>query len=280
MSVIVLTMGDRLRELDELVESLASQQPFDGVLVGNGITPPTYDGWRSIVLTENVGISAGRGHGAANATGDLLAFIDDDAKNLTPDLFARTTSAFAEDPNLGAIAMRVVVEGTDRSPSEWQPRIRGRKQHTPGDVTAFHGAAHVVRATAYQQVGGYPDNFWYAHEETDLAWRILDTGQRIAYRPDLKLSHPDTKPSRHNKHLWFSARNRVWLARKNLPLPIALVYVLTWLGIQLVRTRSIDEIKGVLGGSLAGLRQSPGTRSPMSWNTVARMTRLGRPPLI
>lgn len=278
-SIVVLTMGDRNRELAELVESLASQQPFDGVLVGNGTAPSEFPGWRSIALDENIGISAGRDHGARLARGQLLAFIDDDAKNLTDDLLAVASRAFDDDPTLGAIALRVVVEGTDRSLSEWQPRIRGRGQLRPGDVTSFHGAAHIVRADVYDEVGGYPHNFWYAHEETDLAWRVLDAGYRIAYRPDLVLSHPETKPSRHDKHLWYSARNRIWLARRHLPLPLALLYAMNWFVIQLIRCRGRKEAGSVLAGTVEGVRSSPGVRKPISWRTAATMTRLGRPPI-
>lgn len=280
VSVIVLTMGDRPAELEELVASFTSCQPFQGVLVGNGVAPPQFPGWDSYELEENIGISAGRAYGADQATGDLLAFIDDDAKNLTSDLLQRARSAFAAEPDLAAIALRVVVEGTDRSLSEWQPRIRGRGETVPGDVTSFHGAAHIVRAEAYRAVGGYPDNFWYAHEETDLAWRLLDTGGRIAYRPDLVLSHPPTKPSRHNKHLWYSARNRIFLARRHLPLPWAIAYAAVWLAIQILRCRSFDDVKAVLRGTAAGAREPAGARAPISWQTITRMTRLGRPPLI
>lgn len=280
ISVIVLTMGDRPAELVELVDSFADSGPFQGVLVGNGFSPPAFAGWESTALEENIGISAGRAFGADQASGDLLAFIDDDAKNLTPGIFDELHAAFDADPVLGAIALRVVVEGTDHSLSEWQPRIQGRGEHTPGDVTSFHGAAHVVRAEAYRAAGGYPDNFWYAHEETDLAWRLLDRGYRIAYRPDLVLSHPLTKPSRHNKHLWYSARNRVFLARRHLPLPMGILYCTVWLAIQLLRCRSLDEAKGVMAGTTAGMQEPAGKRAPMSWKTIGRMTRLGRPPLI
>lgn len=280
MSVIVLTMGNRPRELDDLVDSLAHGEPFDGVLIGNGVQPPTYAGWRSIALEDNLGISGGRAFGASTAHGDLLVFIDDDARNLTPSLIADLRSIFAGDPSLGAVALRLVIEGTDRSPSEWQPRIRGRNPDEAGDVTWFPGGAHVIRAAVHDEVGGYSENFWYGHEETDLAWRILDAGHRITYRPDLRLSHPETKPSRHDKHLWYSARNRVWLARKHLPVALAVIYITIWSGIQFARCRRPAEARAVIQGSWAGIRQSPGRRRPIGWRTVWTMARLGRPPVI
>lgn len=280
VSVIVLTMGDRPEELDKLVASLQPQQPFDGVLIGNGVTPRSYPGWRSISLERNVGIAAGRAIGADEASGEVLVFLDDDACVVSPDLVERCQHAFATQPDLGAIAMRVVVEGTTRSLSEWQPRLRGVRQDDAGDVTWFAGGAHAVRASAYHQCGGYDRNFWYAHEETDLAWRLLDRGYRIAYEPDLVVSHPFATPARHRDSLWYSARNRVWVARKHLPIPLAVLYCAMWLVVQLGRCRAREEVAHVLRGSWAGMTHGVGPRQPMRWRTVLTMTRLGRPPII
>lgn len=272
-------MGDRNEDLTRLVDSLASED-FDGVLVGNGVAPPSYSGWRTFDTETNIGISAGRGLGARHATSDVLVFIDDDCRNLTPTLLGDIADAFSDDPNLGALAMRVVVAGTDESLSEWQPRLQGRGERLPGEVTSFHGAAHAVRASVYHDVGGYPDELFYAHEETDLAWRLLDAGFTIRYRPDLVLEHPLTKPSRHQGYLWYSARNRVWMARRSLPVPLLVSYLGVWALIQSARCRSLGELAAVARGTWQGLRHSPLPRAPMSWATAWRMTRLGRPPII
>lgn len=272
-------MGDRNEDLAGLVGSLSGES-FEGILVGNGVTPPAHPGWKTIVTSDNVGISAGRALGAAAATGDVLVFIDDDCRNRTSLLLSMVEEAFDRDHDLGALALRVVVKDTDRSLSEWLPRLRGRGETIAGEVTSFHGAAHAVRATLYRYVGGYPDELFYAHEETDLAWRVLDAGFHIEYRPDLILEHPLTKPSRHHNYLWYSARNRVWLARRSLPAALLVTYFVVWLIIQSLRCRTLSELKSVLAGTWNGLRDCPLQRNPMTWSTAWRMTRAGRPPLI
>ena len=53
----------------------------DVVVVGNGWSPEGLPAdVRSVALAENVGIPAGRNVGAAEATGDVLLFLDDDAE--------------------------------------------------------------------------------------------------------------------------------------------------------------------------------------------------------
>lgn len=78
----------------------------------------------------------------------------------------------------------------------------------------------------------------------------------------------------------MTARNRVWLARRHLPLPLVPLYLGTWTLLTLARTRSLTGLRAWAGGFLEGLRTSCGRRRPMRWRTVWRMTKLGRPPVI
>jgi hypothetical protein len=74
-------------------------------------------------------------------------------------------------------------------------------------------------------------------------------------------------------------RNRVWLAYRNLPVPLAAGYVANWFAISTVRDpRSVGTL---IRGAWQGWRSRPrDERSPIEWRTVAELTRLGRPPLV
>ena len=87
-------------------------------------------------------------------------------------------------------------------------------------------------------------------------------------------------PTRHAEFYRLQARNRVWLARRNLPFPIAPLYVLSWAVVGGVRLRSFWAWKETLRGYLQGLTLDCGHRRPMSWHTVWRMARAGHPPVI
>jgi GT2 family glycosyltransferase len=147
-------------------------------------------------------------------------------------------------------------------------------------VTTFLGGACAVRTAVFPQAGQLPAEFFYAHEETDLAWRALDAGWSIDYRADVVLHHPTTSPARHATYFHNVARNRVWLARRNLPAPLVPLYLGTWFLLTLVRRPSGDAFKAWMGGFRAGWREPCGPRRPMRWRTVWRLTRLGRPPVI
>ena len=89
-----------------------------------------------------------------------------------------------------------------------------------------------------------------------------------------------SSPTRHAEFYRFQARNRVWLARRNLPLPVGLLYVLNWAAVTGARLRSREGLVETLRGYRIGLRDSGGERRPMRWRTVWRMARAGRPPII
>src|SRR5690606_27983419 len=141
------------------------------------------------------------------------------------------------------------------------------------------GAAAIRRAV-FDDVGEFPDEFFYAHEETDLAWRALDAGWRIRYDAACVLAHPATSPTRHPTYFRLNARNRVWLAKRNLPVAIAVPYLLTWIVLTVARVRTLNGLAAWWRGFLEGLRTPCGRRQPIAWRTVWRMTRLGRPPVV
>ena len=47
--------------------------------------------------------------------------------------------------------------------------------------------------------------------------------------------HPATEPGRHPRAAEHTMRNRVWLAHRNLPAGLAVLYVLDWLAISAAR---------------------------------------------
>ncbi len=276
--MVVLTQADRPAELGRALVSVRAQQPVDAqlVLVVNGAAPPAHEpSDRLIVLPENVGIPAGRNIGAGAAGAGLIMFLDDDAELLDPGLLAAVVERFDADPGLGAMAIRLVDEhGTTQR--RHVPRLGARSAARSGRVTHFIGAACVVRAAAFHEVDGFDPRFFYAMEESDLAWRLMDAGWSIWYSADLKAFHPRTAPARHSGYVVLTARNRAWLAWRSLPGPLLAGYLATWTIATAVRGAPLREV-------LAGYRQAWSarpSRHPMRWRTVGRMTLLGRPPIV
>lgn len=278
IAIVVLTRDDRPAELARALTSVRSQRGVDPyvVLVVNGAEPPDSDpSDRLIVLPDNAGIPGGRNIGAAASGADVVLFLDDDAELRNPDHLATVLQRFDGDPQLGAMAMRV-VDDQGVSQRRHVPRVGRRSAERSGPVTHFIGAACAVRSSAFDAVGGFDQRFFYAMEESDLAWRLLDRGWSVWYSADLVTFHPRTSPSRHTDHVRLRARNRLWMAWRSLPAPVFTAHMLTWTAIAAVRR---EPLRDVFAGYREAWAARPGHR-PMRWRTVATMTRLGRPPLV
>ncbi|WP_406300306.1 glycosyltransferase [Embleya sp. NBC_00888] len=278
-------MGDRPDELNRLLRSVADQhgESMAVVVVANGgPLPELPEGVVGITLPENVGIPAGRNVGTAGLPDDVdvVLFLDDDGRLAGTDAGRLLREAFAANPRLGIVSFRIVDPESGETQRRHVPRIRVGDPLRSGPVTTFLGGASAVRAAVLREVGGLPDDFFYAHEETDLAWRALDAGWEIDYRADIVLEHPKTSPARHAAFFRMNARNRVYLARRNLPWPIVPAYLGTWVVLTAARRPSKENAQAWLAGFREGWKTPSGPRKPMSWRTVWRMTRLGRPPVI
>jgi len=284
IGVVVLSQGRRPAELAGALASVAAQQGVGTqvVVVGNGwrpvALPPEVAG---LALPENVGIPAGRNAGVPCVAGDLIFFLDDDATVPDPGFLATAARRFAVDDRLGVLQPRVDVLGGGVAPRRWTPRLRAGDPRRSSPVFSVWEGALVVRRTAFESAGRWPDPFFYAHEGIELAWRVWDAGFSVWYAGDLVAEHPLTHQTRHVDYLRLNARNRVWLARRNLPWIFGIPYVVSWTALQVVRSaRDPAALSSWFHGWLEGWRVSAGPRTPLRWATVWRMARHGRPPVL
>ncbi|MEU2129645.1 glycosyltransferase [Streptomyces sp. NPDC018352] len=286
IGVVIVTMGTRPRELEALLASVEKQDVPAArvILVGNAtpLTEVTTDATK-IPLEENLGCPGGRNVGLEllrdSDDVDVVIELDDDGLLIADDVFRKVQQLFAEDSKLGIIGFRVADEHGDTE-RRWVPRLRADDPMRRGLVTAFLGGGHAFSMPMLRQTGLWAGEFFFGHEESDLAWRALDAGWKILYEPELVLQHPKTSPARHAVYYRFTARNRVWLARRRLPVLLIPVYLGVWILLTMARTRSLMGLKAWWGGFFEGVRTSCGPRKPMKWRTVWRMTRLGRPPIL
>ena len=283
LSCVLLTMGTRPAELRRAITSVFEQQGADVevVVVSNGADLPDLpEGVVTENLPENVGIPEGRNHGVKATTGDVILFLDDDGWYRSMDLAEHVRDRFGSEPSLGALSFRIADPDGGPDQRRHVPRLRVGDSRKSSEVTTFLGGACAIRRTAFDQGGGLPGDFFYAHEETDLAWRIMDAGYGIEYDADAVMYHPAVAPTRHENFYRLNARNRVWLARRNLPWPLAFAYLGTWVGLTVLRERDKSALKSWFGGFREGWREDAGPRTPISWKTAWRMTRAGSPPII
>ncbi|WP_331728091.1 glycosyltransferase family 2 protein [Streptomyces sp. NBC_00158] len=286
VGVAVLTMGDRMPELLALLASVAGQDEPAArvVVVGNGTALSGLPAdVTQVELEENLGVSGGRNVAWRRLRDfgdvDVLVDLDDDGLLIEAGVFRRIADLYEADRRLGIVSFRIADE-TGHTQRRHVPRLRAGDPMRRGLVTTFLGGGHALSMPMLEETGGWPDAFFFTHEETDLAWRAIDRGWDVLYEPDLVLRHPRTSPARHAVYYRMTARNRVWLAKRHLPAPLVPVYLGVWVVLTVVRARSLVGLRAWFEGFAEGIRTSGGTRRPMRWRTVRRLTRLGRPPVV
>ena len=276
-------MGDRPAELLNAIASIRRQTAPPGqiIVVGNGCVLEPIEGVYTISLSENLGAPGGRNAGAEVALGDVLCFLDDDAELIGDSIAEQILGCFRERANLGAVALRIVDKESNHTQRRHVPRLGARGALRSGDVAAFLEGACAIRRSSFEMAGGYPEEFFYGMEGTDLAWRLVGQGESIHYLSEATVHHPATEPARHDYAFALTARNRVWLARRQLPIVLQPIYVAIWSLLMLLRAPSNEARRRVISGLADGVRSpAPPPVQRMSWRTVWRLTRLGRPPVI
>jgi GT2 family glycosyltransferase len=242
---VVLTTGRRPEVLALALESLERQRgvELDTIVVFNGAEPPP--GIRGLGLPRDDGIPAAR-----------------------------------NDPRLGAVQLGVAPRGGGAYSRDWVPRLRVGDRTRPSDVAVLWEGALAVRRSVFDEVGGWPAEFRFVHEGVDLAWRILDAGHRVHYAGDIVALHPPPAPvaagERHAYSAYYGARNRVWLARRHLPLPLGALFAASFAARTLPRVNA----RAALRGYRDGLRGPYPERRKLRARTLWRMARVGRPPVI
>ena len=278
MSWVILTMGDR-PSLGAAVRSvLADPSVREVVVVANGveIDSPVSDDRVTIVLApENLGVPGGRHLGIRHTSAALVGFLDDDAE-VTEKFDPTVVQREFGDPRLGAMSLRIEDEEGAVS-RRHVPRVGTGSDSRSGPVGYFLGGASIIRRAAYDAAGGYWPELFYAHEELDLSWRMADCGWGIRYEASCVVRHPRTTVSGHADGWFRTGRNRVMVARRNLPLPLLIAHVTAWAVVGAVRARS--ACLAYLRGWWRGWYE-PVDRRPMSWATAWALTRLGRPPIL
>ena len=176
-------------------------------------------------------------------------------------MLAELAELFRADPTLGLVQPRVVDPDGRPAPRRWTPRLRASDPGRSSPAMSVWEGAVAMRREAFAYADGWPAPFWYAHEGIELAWRVWDGGWHVRYDGTIEVFHPAITPTRHPEFYRFQARNRVWLARRNLPLPVGLLYVLSWVLVGGVRLRTqvgaAGDRTGLSAGAHRGVRGAP-----------------------
>ncbi|NTW38264.1 MAG: glycosyltransferase [Cellulomonadaceae bacterium] len=143
----------------------------------------------------NSGFAGGCNLGVEHATGEYVAFINNDARP-APGWVSGAVEVLEGDRSIGAVASKVLdwdgglIDYVDGSLT-WFGMGYKREVEKPDagawdtakDVLFGTGAAMFVRAELYREVGGFDERFFMFYEDVDLGWRLNLLGHRVRYVP-------------------------------------------------------------------------------------------------
>ncbi len=177
---------------------------------------------RVVALEENRGFAAGCNAGAEVATGQYLAFLNNDARP-DPEWVSAAAAALDRDGSVACVASKVLDwdgELVDFVDSGLGFYGHGFKLHAgepdspaydhEADVLFASGAAMVVRASTFREVGGFDERYFLFFEDVDLGWRYWLLGYRVRYVPASLTYH------RHHRSVGaLSAAQEDYLLERN-----------------------------------------------------------------
>jgi GT2 family glycosyltransferase len=198
---------DALRACLDSLGRVAHLEP-EILVFDDGSEPPasaaTGAASRVRVLRGTGAAAAGRNRIVREATGEFVLLLDDDTMVLTADAVTAALNAIAADPAVAVIAF--AQANADGTP--WPPAMQPSPASEPAVVNNFIGFAHLVRRSAFLELGGYRDIFEYHGEEKELCLRLIDAGYSIVYLPQARIAHVTDPRSRNaSKYLRLVSRN-------------------------------------------------------------------------
>ena len=207
-SIIISTYNRRETLRNCLAGLRGLRYPAFEVVVVNG---PSTDGTAELVAAHAAtvklvdcpeqNLSMSRNLGIAAASGDILAFIDDDAVP-HPDWLSHLVRNY-EDSRIGGVGGFTI----DNTGVRWQVKKTLCDRYGNAHIVADHiderafakagsplypsllGTNSSFRASALRAIGGFDEVFAYLLDETDVCLRLIDAGWRLVYEPEALVFH-------------------------------------------------------------------------------------------
>lgn len=280
ISVIVITRNRRTLLCQALERIRALLPHAEIVVVDNASTDDTaehvhrhFPSVRFIPLAQNVGIPRARNIGARYAQANLLLFLDDDGSLHCPSL-PKLIEIFQSAPHWAVLSFPVTRDGPQLEALSSQFGFL-KPWYT------FNGGAALVKKEIFWEVGGFPEHFFYSHEEDDLSLRLFARGYCIAVCPWAQFVHLQAgRGEAFPPHrVYYYYRNRHWVIWRHLPLGWAFVESFITLIGGLCRTAFSRYMGGFFAGSFAAFMRLPTIlsteRRPLSYAQYARYRALG-----
>ncbi len=251
MTVAVLIVnwngGDLLRQCLESLER-QNRRPDRIIVVDNGssddslrLAERALEGTQLIRLGSNAGFARANNVAAEAARDvDLIALLNPDAF-AEPGWLAALVGAAEHDREAASFASQLLLASSpDRldgagdsyhvSGRAWRNGHRALRASWPaGDAEVFApcAAAALYRREAFEEAGGFDEQYFCYFEDIDLGFRLRLHGHRCIYVHDAVVHHVSSATSgyRSDFSVYHGERNAVWTFVKDMPAPLFWLYL-------------------------------------------------------
>ena len=181
--------------------------------------------FKYIEAPDNLGVAKGRNFALRFATAPILILLDDDAVLQNKDALKQTLSAFEQKPagyaaidrNTAIVSFKVLNHDTLEMQKNAFPHKKYDKYKDKHSFYTYYyaGGAHAVKKEVLEQIGHYPEDFFYGMEEYDLGYRLIDKGWAIQYNDSIVMLHKESplgrKPTDEKlKMMWVNKSKVAW----------------------------------------------------------------------
>lgn len=235
---------------------------------------------------RNIGI-AGRNRAADAATGELLLMLDDDSYPLEGAVEA-LVEVLRRNPTVAAAGGLVrnvgdagtVLLDTQMGTFDWWFRA-GARGEAPADgfpTFFFPEGASLLRRSAFLEVGGFYEPFFFGNEAHELSTRLIGAGWDVRYVPSAPFDHLKLPAGRAAPHdvLRMRIRNQLWYFWLRYPLLHAVPRMLGYALFDLVNALYLRTPGAWTGGVVDAWRERrtiAGDRAPIPASAISRAER-------
>lgn len=277
---VLINSRNRLQSLSQCLKSVFSQNypdyeiivlddASDGVdlckVLSKAFKCPYLHCFRS---DTQLGVAGSRNLLMRLATGEVFCFIDDDAYFESPDALTRFVKAFIMHKDIGIVACKVInYYGNNTNllvPFSQRWRRRKPDLMEKGQFVSYYiGCCHAIKREVFARCGPYKDDMIFGGEELDLSYRAISAGYYIYYEPSIIVHHyPQTsvvgsgdQKKKESNELYYSLRNRYYLAYRYLPLRCIPSYLTVWTGYYLWKALRLGHLRAFFHGLWDGIQQ-------------------------
>ncbi len=156
----------------------------------------------------NLGFAKACNQGFAVARSDTVVFLNNDTVAL-PGWLDAMLALLDQEPTVGAVGARLLypdgsIQHAGIDIHEIGAELHGVHRYVgkpadyphasvPCDVEAVTAAAIAVRRTAFQEVGGFCEQYWNGNEDVDLCLGLRQGGWEVVYEPASCLIHLESQ---------------------------------------------------------------------------------------